>query len=143
MKLTLRPTWDRGNEKVSSSRQREAAWRWEENVEAEGRAHELSRVGGDARRNGATMRTITSAAQPQCGQTGSVGESSGVGWSSGKRLACRSLRLEQGARRLQPGLPATVGQQALVADFHEAREQLYTHVLRQGGSVMKSPLDCL
>ena len=83
MKLTLGPPWGRGNEKVSLSRQREAALRWEGNVEVAVRGHELSRVGGEARRNGATMRTRTSAAQPQCGQTGSVGEMSGVGLSSG------------------------------------------------------------
>jgi hypothetical protein len=49
---------------VSLRRQREAALRWEENVKVAVRRHELSRVGGEARRNGATMRTSTSAAQP-------------------------------------------------------------------------------
>ena len=73
---------------MSLRRQREAAWRWEENVKVAVRRHELSRVGGEARRNGATMRTSTSAAQPQCGQTGSVG---GKG-SNGRLDSLRSCR---------------------------------------------------
>ena len=65
MGLRLSPVWGRRKQKASVSRPEAAALGAEENVAAAVPVHEVSRRGSEARREGGTTRTRTSAAQPQ------------------------------------------------------------------------------
>ena len=79
----LRPALGRRKEKGPVGQPEAAALGAEENGAVVGLGHEVSMTGGEARREGNTTRSRTSAAQPQCGQTGRAGEAGGVGFSSG------------------------------------------------------------
>src|ERR1019366_6052807 len=65
MRLKLSPLWGRGDEKGPPSRPWEGALCLDGKGEVALAGHEVSGGGGEARRNGGTTRTRTSAAQPQ------------------------------------------------------------------------------